>query len=240
MIAGAAKGAPVLTVAVYAYGGERIALAVRSDSGIKSLADLHGKKIAFQSGAIGQQMFLTLAEAEKLDVSKMEIVFINNVDMAAAVAAKTVDAIATWEPQPSLLEAKGLVTVLQRGGKYLKSPGCVMFGTAYIDKNRDAVNRFVKAHFRACEFIRQKPREASVVNARYVKGSTADVIEQSYRYLVFDPRVTPAIMREFESDMRFMLGQKKISKAVDGKLIATSAFTDEAERKYSELVKDLR
>jgi ABC-type nitrate/sulfonate/bicarbonate transport system substrate-binding protein len=240
MIAGAAKGVPMLTVAVYGYGGERIALAVRTDSGIKTFTDLYGKKVAFQSGAIGQQMFLTLAEAEKLDVSKMEIVFINNVDMAAAIAAKTVDAIATWEPQPSLLEAKGLVKVLQRGGKYLKSPGCVMFGTAYIDRNRDAVQRFVKAHVRACEFIRRQPREASVINAKYVKGSTADVIEQSYRYLVFDPRVTPAMLREFEADMRFMLGQKKIAKAVEARLIATSVFTDEVEKRYPDLLKDLR
>jgi ABC-type nitrate/sulfonate/bicarbonate transport system substrate-binding protein len=160
--------------------------------------------------------------------------------MAAAIAAKTVDAIATWEPQPSLLEAKGLVKVLQRGGKYLKSPGCVMFGTAYIDRNRDAVQRFVKAHVRACEFIRRQPREASVINAKYVKGSTADVIEQSYRYLVFDPRVTPAMLREFEADMRFMLGQKKIAKAVEARLIATSVFTDEVEKRYPDLLKDLR
>ena len=49
---------------------------------------------------------------------------------------------------PSLLEAKGLVRVIQRSGKYLKGPGCVMFGTEYIKKNPDVVRRFVKAHFR--------------------------------------------------------------------------------------------
>lgn len=117
MIAGAEKGAPVVTVAIYAYGGQRLALAVRSDAGINTLQDLYGKKVGFQSGAIGQQMFQTMAQVEKLDVSKINIVFLNNVDMAAAIASKSVDAIATWEPQPSLLEAKGLVKILTRGGK---------------------------------------------------------------------------------------------------------------------------
>jgi ABC-type nitrate/sulfonate/bicarbonate transport system substrate-binding protein len=240
MIAGAEKGAPIITVAIYAYGGERIALAVRTDTGIKTLRDLYGKKVGFQSGAIGQQMFQTMAEIEKLDMSKIDIVFLNNVDMAAAVAAKSVDAIATWEPQPSLLESKGLVKVLQRGGKYLQSPGCVMFGTDYIKKNRDAVSRFVRAHFRGCQFIRQNPKEAAVINAKYVKGAVPEVLQDSYKYLVFDPRVSKQMHAELQNDMKFMLSQKKISRPVDGAAIATSAFTDEIEKQFPELVRDLK
>lgn len=240
MIAGAEKGAPVITVAIYAYGGERLALAVRVDAGINSLKDLYGKKVAFQSGAIGQQMFQTMAQVEKLDASKIDIVFLNNVDMAAAIAAKSVDAIATWEPQPSLLESKGLVKILQRGGKYLQSPGCVMFGTDFIKRNRDAVARAVKAHFRACQFIRQQPREAAVINAKHVKGAVPEVLQASYKYLVFDPRVTRQMHAELQADMRFMLAQKKIARPVDETAIATSAFTDEIERRFPQLVQDLK
>jgi hypothetical protein len=40
--------------------------------------------------------------------------------------------------------------------------------------------------------------------------------------------------------MRFMLGQKKIAKAVEARLIATSVFTDEVEKRYPDLLKDLR
>jgi NitT/TauT family transport system substrate-binding protein len=240
LIAGVEKGAPVLTVAVYAYGGERIALAARTDAGINSVKDLYGKKVGFQSGAIGQQMFNTMAQVEKLDMSKIDIVFLNNVDMAAAIGGKSIDAIVTWEPQPSLLEAKGLVRVIQRGGKYLKSPGCVMFGTEYIKKNPDAVRRFVKAHFRGCQFIRQNPREASVINSKYVRGAVPEVLESSYKYLVFDPRVTKEMLGEFEADMRFMMAQKKIAKPVEARLIATPTFTDEVERQFPELVKDLK
>ncbi len=240
MIAGAEKGAPVVTVAIYAYGGQRLALAVRSDAGINTLQDLYGKKVGFQSGAIGQQMFQTMAQVEKLDVSKINIVFLNNVDMAAAIASKSVDAIATWEPQPSLLEAKGLVKILTRGGKYLQSPGCVIFGTDYIKKNHEAVTRFVKAHFRACQFIRQNPKEAAIINAKYVKGAVAEVLQASYKYLVFDPRVTKHMQGELQADMKFMLAQKKIAHAVAPAAIATSAFSDEVEKKFPELVRDLK
>lgn len=240
MIAGAAQGAPVITVAIYAYGGERLALAARTDSGIKALTDLYGKKVGFQSGAIGQQMFQTMAEIEKLDVSKIDVVFLNNVDMPAAVAARSVDAIVTWEPQPSLLESKGLVKVIQRGGKYLKSPGCVMFGTAYVKKHPDVVSRFVKAHFRACQFIRQRPKEASVINSKYVRGAVPEVLEKSYAYLVFDPRVTREMQAELQADMRFMLSQKKIARPVEPALLATTTFSSEIESKFPELVRDLR
>lgn len=239
LIAGVEKGAPVITVAVYAYGGERLALAVRTDSGIKTLPDLYGKKVGVQSGAIGQQMLNTMAEIEKLDMSKIDVVPLNNVDMPAAVGAKMVDAIVTWEPYPSLLEAKGLVRVIQRGGKYLQSPGAVMFGTSFIEKNHDVVFRVVKAHFRACQFIRQHPREAAMMVQKHVKGTTPEVIEQSFRYLVFDPRVTKMIAGEFEADMRFMLSQKRIASPVPAKALITSTFSDEVEKRHPELVADL-
>jgi ABC-type nitrate/sulfonate/bicarbonate transport system substrate-binding protein len=239
LIAAVEKGAPVITTALYAHGGERIALAVRADSGIATLKDLYGKKVGFQSGGIGQQMFQTMCQVEKLDTSKIDTVFVNTVDLAAAVAAKSLDAIAAWEPTPSLLEAKGLVKVLQRGGKYLQSPGCVIFGTDYMKKNREVVSRFVKAHFRACQFIRKNPEEASIVNARYVKGAVPKVLQDSYRYLVFDPRVTKQMHAEFQADMRFMLAQKKLSRPVDEVVIATSAVTDEIEKGFPDLVRDL-
>jgi NitT/TauT family transport system substrate-binding protein len=239
MIAAVEKGAPVITVALYAHGGDRIALAVRNDSAINTLQDLYGKKVGFQSGGIGQQMFQTMCQVEKLDTSKMDIVFVNNVDMAAAVAAKSLDAIVTWEPMPSLLEAKGLVKVRQRGGKYLQSPGCVIVGTEYIKKSRDVVSRLVTAHFRGCQFVRQSPKEAAVINAKYVKGAVPEVLQESYKYLVFDPRVTKAMQAELGADMKFMLAQKKISRPVDEAAIATSAFTAEIEKKFPELVRDL-
>ncbi len=240
LIAGVSKGAPVITTAIYAYGGERIALAVRKDLGIKTLKDLYGKKVAFQSGAIGQQMFTELCAKEGLDMSKMDIVFLNNVDMAAAVASKTVDAIVTWEPQPSLLESKGLVTILQRGGKYLKSPGCVIFGIGFIKSNRDAVVRFTKAHFRASQFIRQNPKEAAVINSKYIRGAVPEVLQKSYEYLIFDPRVNKDMLGELEADMKFMLSQKKITSPVPANLLATTEFSDEIVKKYPELVKDLK
>lgn len=240
LIAGVSKGAPVITTAIYAYGGERIALAVRKDLGIKTLKDLYGKKVAFQSGAIGQQMFTVLCAKEGLDISKVDIVFLNNVDMAAAVGSKSVDAIVTWEPQPSLLESKGLVTILQRGGKYLQSPGCVIFGTGFIKSNRDAVLRFTKAHFRASQFIRQNPKEAAVINSKYVKGAVPEVLQRSYDYLIFDPRVNRDIIGELESDMKFMFSDKKITSLVKPTVIATTEFSDEIVKKYPELVKDLK
>jgi ABC-type nitrate/sulfonate/bicarbonate transport system substrate-binding protein len=239
LIAGAEKGAPVTCVAVYGYGGERLALAVRPESGIKTLQDLYGKKIGVQSGAIGQQMLTTMCEIEKLDMTKIDVVPLNNVDMPAAVGAKMVDGIVTWEPYPSQLEAKGLLKVIQRGGKYLQSPGAVMFGNPFIEKNREAVVRLVRGHFRACQFIRQHPHEAAVHVSKHVKGTTVDVIEHSFRYLVFDPRLTKMIVGEFEADMRFMVSQKKISRPVPAKAFINSAISDEVEKQHPELVADL-
>lgn len=242
LIAGVAKGAPVTVVAIGVYGGDKIAFAARKDSGIKTFKDLYGKKVGFQSGTIGQQMFLLMGEAEKLDVSKIDGVFLNNVDMAAAIASKSVDAIVTWEPLPSLLVAKGAVDVIQRGGKYLQAPGVIVFGNDYIKKNHNTVLKFVTGVFRGAQFIRQNPKEAAVINGKYTKGAagTPDVIQLTYKYVLFDPRVTKDALRELESDAKFLLSQKKIDTLVKASELATTRFSDEIAKKHPELVKDLK
>ncbi len=242
VIAGISKGVPVTTVAIYAYGGDRMALGVRKDAGIKTLKDLYGKKVAFQSGSMGQQMFITMSSVEGLDTSKIEAVYLENVNMPAALASKSVDAIVTWEPLPSQLEAKGLISVIKRGSKYLQGVGCVVFGTSYIKNNRDVVLRFVKAHFRAAQFARQNPRETSVINSKYLKQVDAgpEVMAKIFSYMVFDPRVTQRTFHDLEEDTKFMLSLKKIETTVNPTRLATTEFSDEIARQFPALVKDLR
>jgi hypothetical protein len=47
------------------------------------------------------------------------------------------------------------------------------------------------------------------------------------------------IVGEFESDMRFMLSQKRIANPVPARAIITSTFSDEVEKRHPELVADL-
>jgi ABC-type nitrate/sulfonate/bicarbonate transport system substrate-binding protein len=235
-----AKGAPVSTVAFYGYGGERIALAVRKDSGINSLSDLYGKKLAVQTGTIGAQMWGNLVKTEKLDASKIDVKNIRNLDLTAAIASGSVDALITWEPNPTILEDRGLVKVIQRAGKYQKSYGAVIFGNKFIADNPDTVRRFVTAHFRAAQFIRQNPKEAATINAKYVRGSTVETLQKSAQYMVFDPRITQASLDELDSDIAFMRSDSRLQGKVTAKDLVNARFSDDITKANPALTADLK
>lgn len=235
-----AKGAPVSAVAYYGYGGDRIALAARKDSGIDKITDLYGKRLAVQTGTIGAQMWGNMVKAEGLDASKIDVKNIRNLDLPSAIAAKSVDALITWEPNPTVLEERGLVKVIQRAGKYQKSYGAVIFGNKFIEENPDTVRRFVKAHFRAAKFIRDNPREAAEINAKYVKNATVETIMKSQQHMVFDPRITPESVEELNSDIEFMKSGGRLTGKVEGKDIVNPKFSDAVSKAHPELVTGLK
>lgn len=235
-----AKGAPVSAVAFYGYGGDRIALVARKDSGINSLTDLYGKKLAVQTGTIAAQMWGNLVKVEKLDASKVDVKNIRNLDLVAAVASDSIDALITWEPNPTILEDRGLVKVIQRAGKYQKSYGAVIFGNKFIAENPDTVRHFVKAHFRASQFARQNPKEAAAIVSKYVRGSTIETLQKSAQYMVFDPRITQASIEELDRDIAFMRGDGRLSGKVSGKDLVNARFSDEISKTSPALVSDIK
>jgi NitT/TauT family transport system substrate-binding protein len=103
-ISGRANGVPIYTVAGFARGGARIVAGV--GSGIKTLADLKGRKVGVTRG--GAQELLLLAELDKAGLSwsdkpgmDVQIVYLAFADLNQALAAKQIDAMCQSEPQSS-------------------------------------------------------------------------------------------------------------------------------------------
>lgn len=103
-ISGRANGVPIVAVAGFAKGGARIVAGI--DSGIKTLADLKGRKVGVTRG--GAHELLLYAELEKIGLSwsdkpgkDVQIVFLSFADLNQALAARQIDAMNQSEPQSS-------------------------------------------------------------------------------------------------------------------------------------------
>ena len=103
-ISGRANGVTIYTVAGFAKGGARIVAG--ADTGIKSMADMKGKKIGVTRG--GAQEVLLYAELEKAGLTwsdkpgkDVQIVFLAFADLNQALATKQIDAMCQSEPQSS-------------------------------------------------------------------------------------------------------------------------------------------
>lgn len=103
-ISARAKNTPVLAVAGFARGGAR--LIARSDTGIKSIAELKGKKVGVTRGVIHE--ILLVAELAKHGLTwsdspgkDVQLVYLGFPELNQALLGKDVDAVMQSEPQSS-------------------------------------------------------------------------------------------------------------------------------------------
>ena len=148
-ISGRANGVPIYAVAGFAKGGARVVAGI--DSGIKTLADMKGKKVGVTRG--GAHELLLYAELEKAGLSwsdkpgkDVQIVFLAFADLNQALAAKQIDAMCQSEPQSSqALNKKFGVEVMKPYSTAMGEPVrlLVMSEKMYNEK-KDVAQRLMK------------------------------------------------------------------------------------------------
>jgi NitT/TauT family transport system substrate-binding protein len=150
-------------------------LVVRADSGIRTIADFHGKLIA--SPQLGNTQDVALRgwlRANGLVLKErggdVQVTPIANPDQLTLFLKKEIDAAWTVEPWVSRLvrEGKGTLFVDERTlwpqGEFVTAH--VIVSTAFLDKNRDLVKSWLACHVEVTEWINADQAEAkTVINA---------------------------------------------------------------------------
>ncbi len=142
-IANRAAGGQVYVVAGFAKGGAR--LVSRTDLGLKTVAELKGRKVGVARG--GAQELLLLAELAKAGLTwsdkegkDVQIVYLPFADLNQALLQKQLDAICQSEPQSSQAINKGFgVEMLKPYDTPLGEPVRVLVMTEKMYKEKPAV-----------------------------------------------------------------------------------------------------
>ncbi len=111
------------------------AIVAKAESGIKSVADLKGKKVAVGKGTSAHNLLIAALEKNGLAFGDIEAVYLPPADAAAAFASDKVDAWSIWDPFLAIAETRYTPTVLVR------SPEVLDVNTYFL-ANRD----FAKEH----------------------------------------------------------------------------------------------
>jgi aliphatic sulfonates family ABC transporter substrate-binding protein len=155
-------------------------------SGIKSLADLKGKKIAFTAGT-GSEVY-TVALLKKAGLSKSDVKLTNlrPQDMLPALSAGDIDAYNTWEPHVSNgVKAMGAkVTELDTKGIYAETFNIVVM-KSYLKDNPELISAFLKALIEAEAWMKANPEEAIATVAK-VAGMKADALAAIWKDYVYN------------------------------------------------------
>ncbi|WP_238475013.1 ABC transporter substrate-binding protein [Azospirillum cavernae] len=175
-IAGRASGVPIYAVAGFAKGGARIV--AKPGAGIKSVADLKGKKVATPRG--GAQELVLLAELAKHGLTwsdrpgkDVQITYMAYADMNQALLSGNIDAMSQSEPQSSQAINKGFgVEVIKPYDTELGEPVRSLVVTESFYKTKPEVaERLIRCFVEAtATFIAQPALAESYVREKIFKG----------------------------------------------------------------------
>lgn len=157
---------------------------VRDDQGIKSIADLKGKKIATTAGTTAHVFLDTVLRENGLQPTDIELLNQRMPDAVTSFISGAVPAVALWIPFNITVRDKvpGATKLIDASAFYPKT--AIISGWATTDQfhsgNRDALTRLVKAWAEGNEFLTGKSDEALDIlqKAHYPQVPLADLKEQ--------------------------------------------------------------
>jgi sulfonate transport system substrate-binding protein len=111
------------------------AILVREDSPIQTLADLKGKRIAFQKGSSAH--FLTVQALQKAGIAykDIEAVHLPPAEARAAFERGSVDAWAVWDPYYAAAELQGVARVLATGRDLVSNNSFYLATPSFVKAN---------------------------------------------------------------------------------------------------------
>lgn len=129
-IFGQSAGSAIVYVAALPGNLDGEAIVAKAGSGIESIADLKGRKVAVGKGTSAHNLLVAALEANGLQFADVEAAYLPPADAAAAFAADQVDAWSIWDPFLAIAETRYEPRVLVR------SPDVLQVNTYFL-ANRD-------------------------------------------------------------------------------------------------------
>ena len=190
--AAAMANQPIAFVAGMEYSDLKTMTAAKA--GIKTKADLRGKKIGFTAGTGSEVYTATLLKAAGLAPGDVTLVNLRPQEMLPAMAAGSIDAFDTWEPHiANARKALGENAVLlDTKGLYSETFNIVVT-RPYLDANGPLVQKFLRALLDAEAWLKANPDEAITTIAGIV-GMKRDELAAIWPDYVYRVRIDDQLL----------------------------------------------
>lgn len=142
---GQASGAAISYIAAFPPSGKGEAIFAKSGSGITTVADLKGKKVAFGKGTSSNNLVVAALEANGLQFTDIEPVYLSPADAGAAFAADKVDAWAVWDPFFAIAEVRYKPTVIVRTADVLTVNSYFLANRDFPPDNAEIIHKTLDA-----------------------------------------------------------------------------------------------
>lgn len=168
-----ALGAPIKVIAVSQQNLEGVAILVRKDSPIHSLADLQGKRAAIWKGSWSQQLLLTALDKAGVSPDSLDLRYLSALDASHALEGGSVDVIATWEPYVTQQERQG-ARVLATAQGLIPAQSFIAANATAIDDKRAQISDFLQRLRKARDWTAQSAANTDAYADAWAKRTRAD------------------------------------------------------------------
>jgi len=232
--ASVSKGIDVKAVYISGAAGEDEALVARNGSGINSLADLRGKRVAAAPVSTDHFMLLSTLKQEGIGPNDATVLAIPQPEIVAGWQRGDIDAAFVWDPAlGKLLEnGKRLLTAKEAADRGAVTFGALVATADLVKDHSDFVQKFVKIVDKYYRNIETNPGNwtADSENVKALSkfsGAKAEDIAARLKVSVYVPAAAQAspqwlgggedstLAKVLQQTAEFLKGQQKINQVLD-------------------------
>lgn len=238
-VAAKSNGIDTKLLAVTSFGSTW-QLAVSKDSGIDSLKDLKGKKIAYQRGATPQMYILKVLEEAGLDEEDVELVNSTIPERISSLSTGAIDAAVISYGQVEELVQAGKASIIHIGVEgdedTFYEPMVLTGRTEFVEENEDVTVAIIKAMLKGKEEIKKDPdafyeltSEKSGLPLNQVTGVAIDDID-----LAYPVNLEEQYLNSLKDIEQFEVDNEIISSNIDFDDWVDSSYLDQAVKEYKD------
>jgi NitT/TauT family transport system substrate-binding protein len=168
------------------YSDSLIKMIARKDKGIKTGADLRGKKVGINEGTTSHLLLAVFLIHNQLSVSDVEMINMKIRDLPSALKSGEVDAISVWEPHTK--KAKQLLgdnAIELASSKILRTNSNFATMKRFDQEHPQILQKFLRALDQATTFIKNEREKSQEILAATLNLSR-DTINAAWDDFVFE------------------------------------------------------
>jgi NitT/TauT family transport system substrate-binding protein len=206
------RGKPLAVIAGIFSSDRNMGIVARRDSGITSPRDLVGKQIGAAPGTNGDYFRYAFLTAHGVPMNAVKAVSLRPIEMADALDARQVDAVAVWNPFLLLSERK------------LGSKGMTFFGESIytytfnlagtkrvVTDEQQAVGAFLRALKKAERYARQNPDQSLEIVANATQFDR-DMLKELWGGFSFKVSLDQTLLVGMENQAKWAIGEKLVER----------------------------
>ena len=172
----------LVAIGISCYAGGTLSLVAGKKSGIKSVKDLRGKKIASQLGSATDNGFQNkIMPAYGMTKGDYQVINTKFAEHVSALASGAVDAFAGVEPFPSVAEVEGIGAILTDYSQYDIVPVILATNHDVLAKREADLVKFMRGWIMAADIYRKNPKRAVTIVGDFFRGRGQKMNDDVFR-----------------------------------------------------------